>query len=214
MSNGIVWREKKLIYFFIPKNGCTTLKQVFAKGQGMKGYSSPHSAPFHYIGPGRQVNFTDYTSFAVIRNPLDRLLSLYLDKIRPGYKGWGFHKGVESFVFGKYKGFDQDMSFEEFANACMGIQIQDANTHWTPQWRQIEKNGLYPDHLIRFERFSEDVPAFLAVHGINEEVLKMNPAWRKKDRDYKEYYTPELTKRAIEYYQKDVDLWYQELRTL
>lgn len=210
--NGIIWHEKRIIYFYIPKCGCTTLKKVFADGQGLH-YDNPHSAPFERCTPEQAASMAGYSSFAVVRNPLDRLLSLYRDKVRPGYRGWGFKGGVENFVFSPYGVFIEDMSFRQFAEACLSIPLHDANPHWAPQAWQVSAGEWMPETIIRFERFAEGVPSFLARFGIEAELPRLNQAWQQDSRPWPEWYSGELLEKAKAYYRKDIELWYNSLLT-
>lgn len=207
MSNGIIWNEKKLIYLFIPKNGCTSLKKVFADGQGLT-YHTPHDAAFQKCTPAMARAMEGYHTFAVVRNPMARLVSLYRDKIRPGYRGWGFRAGVEEFVLAPYGIFHKEMSFPEFANRCLDISLANANEHWKPQARQIRAGKWLPETVIRFEEYAEAVPAFLARFGIEIELPRLNPSWRPDARPWQELYTPELMEKAKQYYAEDIRLWY------
>lgn len=205
--NGIIWHEKRLIYFFIPKNGCTSLKKVFADGQGLT-YSTPHSADFQRCTPQMGRDMKEYHTFAVVRHPLARLVSLYRDKVRPGYRGWGFRNGIEEFVLSPYGVFHQEMSFPEFAAACLDMPLHNANRHWKPQAAQISADGWLPETIIRFEEYAEAVPPFLARFDIQVELPRLNPSWRQDARHWQEWYTPEVMEKAQNYYSEDIRLWY------
>lgn len=210
--NGIIWHEKKLIYFFIPKNGCTSLKKVFADGQGLT-YDTPHAANFDRCSPEMARGMSGYHTFAVVRNPLARLVSLYRDKVRPGYKGWGFRNGIESFVLAPYGVFHQGMSFPEFANACLDMPLSNANRHWKPQAGQVRAGQWMPETIIRLEDYAEAVPAFLAQFGIEIELPRLNPSWRQDARPWQEWYDGPTLEKAKQYYAEDIRLWYSNLLT-
>lgn len=210
--NGIVVHSHKLIYFWIPKVGCTSLKKVMADVQGLK-YHTPHAAPFTECNVAQLGGFPGYHSFAVVRNPLDRLVSLFRDKIRPGHRAWGFKRGVEDFVLGPYGVFYEDMTFGEFAHKCLSMPLHNANNHWKPQAPQIRDGNRFPDTILRFENFREEVPAFLAGFGIDLKIPRLNPSWNKDKRPWREWYDSELLRKAKQYYSEDINLWYSNLLT-
>jgi len=89
-ESNIVLHEKKVIYFPIPKNGCTTIKSVLKydfwnKDEKEDKYlkrSSVHAFNFPFVRKNIiYVKYSDYFRFAIIRNPWDRLVSLYNNKI-------------------------------------------------------------------------------------------------------------------------------------
>ena len=201
-NNGILIPDKKLVYFYIPKCACTSLKAFLARHLKLK-FIDPHAAPFDYIPPSRVADYHGWTSFALVRHPLDRLVSLYRDKIRPGYRGWGFKAGVEQFVFGKYQGFHEKMSFEQFATMCMDIPPGSSDYHFAPQWGQISHDGEPAvQHLFKMENM-EPFLAFLTDRGLNVETLyHSNPT--KRMGPWEDRYTSELRERAVEYYRDDM----------
>ena len=135
MKNGIVIPPAGIVYWYVPKCACTSLKAFFADVMGLS-YDDPHAAPFQVIGDGQLAPYWHWDHIAVVRHPLDRLVSLYRDKIRPGHRGRGFPAGVDEFVFGKYGDeFREDMDFPAFARACMRQENGDA--HFTPQSPQV-----------------------------------------------------------------------------
>lgn len=118
---GLVFHEDKLVYWFVPKNACTTLKIFFADRYGIE-YSYIHHAPFevtHEVIP-------EYFNFAIVRHPVDRLFSLYRDKISPdGRTDDVFINGVDGVVLHKFKVFHKDMTFDEFVRAVVSIDLPD-----------------------------------------------------------------------------------------
>lgn len=190
VNNGIIHKQKHLAYWFVPKNACTSLKKLFADDLGL-GYQNIHDAPFERIG--NRSEYEDFTHFAVIRNPFDRLLSCYRDKIRKGVRMRGFEQGV-AYNFRQW--FNENVTFEEFANQIFTTGIE--NPHWLPQDVLLPKL----DVTIPFENLPWHLRAFLTKHGFNTELPHRNQS-NRPEQHYREMYSPELKEKAIQYYASD-----------
>lgn len=94
-EDNIVLHKDKIIYFPIPKNGCSTIKTIlYAKlykdgiignEKGYKKYQgkkSPHRENFPFVKKQEILDkYKNYFRFAIVRNPWDRVVSLYTSKI-------------------------------------------------------------------------------------------------------------------------------------
>lgn len=130
---GLVFHKDKIVYWFVPKNACTTLKKFFADNAGLQ-YRDVHNAPFERTN----VIISEYYNFAIVRHPVDRLWSLYKDKLKPDGRNDRYHtNGVQNIVLAKYRIFHKDMTFDEFVDAI--ISIQNPDDHFGLQTGQIPK---------------------------------------------------------------------------
>lgn len=114
----IALHKHKAIYFFIPKVACTSLKKTMGEVLGIyqrtwRERLNPFGSPKvlneqyyhwqHYPFVADATLFDDYFKFTFVRNPWDRLISCYYNKVKKGYSG-----------FRQY-GFSPDMDFHDFA---------------------------------------------------------------------------------------------------
>lgn len=204
MNNGILIPDKKLIYVFIPKCACTSLKAFFADHLGLE-YTNPHIAPFRKIRVNElpQYHAQGWDSFTLVRHPLDRLVSLYRDKIRPGFRGKGFPDGVERIVFGGFDGFHENMTFSEFAFKCMNIPPSFADSHFLPQWPLIAPYHIeLPKYRFHMENM-ESLFSFLSDKGFDTSKI---PHRNKTKRvvSWLQRYDDTLIHRARSYYIDDL----------
>src|SRR5947199_7233885 len=84
--DGIVVSRYAAVFIEIPKVGCTSLKSICAQllGLDLKGVGGdPHQVRYPTIVAERSGDalFPGLFSFAFVRNPWDRLVSCYRDKI-------------------------------------------------------------------------------------------------------------------------------------
>lgn len=175
MLKGIVLHHRKMVYWYLPKTACTTLKTYFARELGLHiPYRDGTEMDIH----GQDIGFEftekvipEYFNFAYVRNPFERFLSLYNQKIATK---------VDRKVFPDEKLFTQGMDFELFLDTC--ISIEHKERHYIPQ------SDLLPDcvHTYKMER---------------DLFLKMLQPLNISSRI--DRWTPETKKKAYRFYMKD-----------
>lgn len=137
---------------------------------------------------------------AFVRNPYDRLVSCYTDKLNP-------ERDRTSFSF-RTAGFFPDMSFEEFVRRVSRNPM--ANFHFTPQTELIRSNGQLPDFIGRFEQLSEGWEELCAIlrSKYDDSVFSpqplphRNPSQRK---EYRDYYNDKTRALAENIYAEDLE---------
>lgn len=140
--------------------------------------------------------------FAFVRNPWDRLVSCYSEKIRDDGDSENFTDGVSNVLlpFGLFK---RGMTFESFATVAMSIPDQRAEPHWRSQYTfLVDRRGHLPlDFLGRFERLQSDIAAVSKAVGIPAELPHLLASDR---RGYREYYSGKLRELVADRYSQDV----------
>ena len=131
----IVLHDKKLIYFYIPKNASSSLKRLCVSQlytaetmpeevrSVLDLHNAPHKIPYPYIPRDLLHRFDDYFRFAFVRNPWDRIASFYAQKIN--------RDDVASFLLPF--GFYPYMPFEECVALIETIDDSRANEHFLSQ---------------------------------------------------------------------------------
>jgi hypothetical protein len=216
-SSAIVLEKYKTLYFPIPKVACTSLKKLCADLLEMD--ISPdinvgtfvHSHATFPVVPKKNINnYSDYYKFAFVRNPWDRLVSCYLDKIKenadvnpPTFIN-GVHKGLL-----KYSVFKAGMPFEEFVEASIEIPDINADTHFRSQYTFITDNNgkLLIDFLGKFENLNEDFLKLCEKLELTNITLPSLNSRIKNSKSYRDYYTQDLKNKVKKRYSKDIELF-------
>ena len=195
--------ELKLGFVPTPKVANRSMKIVIASHIGMQYRGDIHHAPWQFT-PLALLRDNDYFRFGFVRNPLDRLLSCYAQKI----VFYAREMGMPSLLWRYGNTFDKDMSFAEFVNAVADIPDRIADIHFRSQHTFFYHRGrLMVDFVGHFERLDEDWSVVREKTGLPE-LPHHN---KSRHVDYREAYTPELAAIAAERYKKDIELFgYQD----
>lgn len=186
---GILIENHQAIFFYVPKVASTSLLRAFstiAHGREMSIRDVPK------LKEREIAKYQDYYKFAIVRNPYDRLVSCYHDKVLVG--GICFGKDTNSFV--------------DFVPRVCSVPDKHSNIHFRSQHEFITgRNGnLWTDYVGKFEKLDEEYDKICRVLGVrNPPVLNRQ---NKSNRvSYKEYYNEQTKRLVMERYQKDIDLF-------
>lgn len=129
---------------------------------------------------------------ALVRNPFDRLVSFYADKI------------CGDIFLPRWRdlGFEHNMPFWECVRIISETPPHEADQHFRPLWIDCTVKGkLIPDFYVRFESLTSD---WAFVQGISRKKLpdlrRLNASTRKH---WSHYYTVLSMERVRRYYHKD-----------
>jgi len=146
--------------------------------------------------------YRDYFKFAFVRNPWDRLVSCYFQKIvNP--------KGIDLNPPGEDR-FYRSMQFGEFVEVVAAIPDEKANAHFRSQYRGIcDKNrNVLANFVGRFENLAEDFD-FVA-KKIGDERLELPHllrSGRRRSRPYVEFYDDRLRELVRRRFRDDVEIF-------
>jgi hypothetical protein len=208
----------KFLYYPIPKAASSSVKRLIANLEGVPHAGIPqHDIDFDCVWGANAGRFRDCISFTVVRNPWDRFLSCYFDKIRGGSedpvcsKRPSIHEGFLRYnrLLGREL-FHSEMSFPDFAKVISWIPDYLADEHFRSQYRMFSApNGTsLVSRIIRFESLHEGICALMRDVGAAETSLEFSN--RTRHANYHEFYdsvTRELVGRR---YRRDIEqLGYQ-----
>lgn len=166
----IVVEDFKLIFFTIPKVGCTVWKQLFRRMMGLPDWRhqdeeegvphSPYTNGLKYLynytleEASRMMTDPEWTRAIMVRDPKHRFLSAFLDKAMGNY-----HKHI-------IKRCCPDESCVEGATESLGGFLRLAQRcedgHWKPQHLRMEsKFWPYVDHVGHVENAAHDARELL-----------------------------------------------------
>jgi len=181
-----VSHSARFVWFRVAKNGTRSIYQHLNKKLELEAQhpSNVYFAPWFY---------RKYFKFAMVRNPWDRLVSCWLNKV------------VEANYFGFSPLHHNEMqSFEKFVAYLKKLDVENCNRHLKLQSRLI--NLQHVDFIGRMERFTQDFTEICVKLGID---LPAGEAQNQSvgRRHYHEYYSPELVCDVAQIYREDIDLF-------
>lgn len=223
-----VFDQRQLVYISVPKVACTSIK-IALMGTANHREKDEYSS---YMNIHRDVNAvhrpylprraSDYFKFAFVRNPFDRLVSFYEDKVRRRkqhngryYFDSAYNKRLIHGLYGR--SFAPDMDFAEFSRLIARIPDWLADAHFKSQYAMLFRRGRQiPDFIGHFESIDRDWELLTQKHGI--------PPLQHKNaavvRDWRSYYSDkEMVELVAGRYRKDLlhfgyeDIYQQLLST-
>lgn len=218
MEYYIVCNDPKFVYCVIPKVACTSLKMALAPAFGIDtaGMEIPrqNKLPRFVIHEvfnqsGHQVlgkknledrieSFGDHFKFGFVRNPWDRLVSCYKDKIV------GAGHVIKSSTSGPQR-FYRNMPFSEFVEVVSETPDEDAEMHYSSQHRVLlAGDKLLVDFVGRFELLAGDFAHVSKRTGFN---FRLPHVLSTGGETYRSFYNKRLRNLVAERFKKDVELF-------
>jgi hypothetical protein len=196
-----VFEDRRLAYISTAKVACTSIKSVMMQPYGV--YENVHSAwPYIYRGQLKDEH-QDFFTFSFVRNPFDRLVSAYRNKIF-----WPRHQREE---FGD---IHSNISFSEFVAEVVKRPDCLINGHFQSQYPKLYQNGeLLVDYLGRFENLTEDWLIIANRFDFDRQLPHKMKSKNTKGthKDYRAYYTEALVQLVYHRFRADVEAFgYQE----
>jgi len=230
LADSLPWRRRILlkayraIYIPIPKVACTSFKTAFADLLGVdlsKSDGDPHRVLYPSPVPVealQDVLYRGFYRFAFVRNPWDRLVSCYRDKIRDevggsGHTHFSIRPGVAN-CLARFDAFEPAMPFDAFVAAVASIPDSVADEHFRSQHTFLvtKKGELAVDFVGRYETLADDFQIVRQKTGLPDIELPRLQAARKVAK-YVSYYTPSTRDLVAERFQRDIESFGYEFGT-
>jgi len=223
----IALHEQKVLFFSLPKVANTSVKRVlqnvipetrqyqeYTRLQAKNGSLFGVNEVRDYLTQKNVLlckhdvkRYKNYIKLAFVRNPYDRLVSCYEQKIVPfeGIENPAERGTIRSLM--KAGVYRQEMSFTDFVKAIAAIPDKDANRHFRSQYSFLsDKNGkLFIDEYYYFEDLPKGFGRLRQLIG--DEKLELPHIKQTQRKDFNEYYTNETYNIAYERYHKDFTLF-------
>lgn len=190
---------KKVIFIYIPKNAGTSVSSI----KEFKFFEIGHK-PYFYYKSRYTEEWNHYFSFAITRNPWDRLVSSYEYAIMPT-SFW--HSKKTHSLAGVHPDYDllKDLSFEQTIDLLYKKPKVFKHQGWATQcsWVCFEET-LMINKTFRFEDITTDKEFIRLTNGKIERYNKSD----RKSPNYKDYYaTQESIDKAAEIYNLDIKMF-------
>ena len=198
------WDEAQLVYTAIAKVANTSIKSALLESFAPDvSRQNPHDAevPYKTLRADRiHAEAPDYLHVAVVRNPFDRFVSFWADKI----DGEGMNHGLRE------RGFEKGMPFNEAARLAAELSDEETDPHIRSQAFLIAdaNGGLRPDLILRFERLAHDwdLVRHLVRQRAGVEIVSLPRRRVSEHGTYWSYYDDETTELIRGRFAADFDL--------
>lgn len=185
--NLTVSHQKRFVWFRVAKVGTRTILNHLIKNDIpldiKEGFNIHYSASM----------YADYFKFAFVRNPWDRLISCWRDKVL----------NLKHFKFNDVE-YEKMQDLNNFVDYASKLNLNKCDPHLRLQATLIDLNSI--DYLGRMETFDCDFKKILRKLELPEkEIHRKNVTSVKVD--YREYYDDQLMKKIAHLYQKDIQIF-------
>ncbi|XP_033122991.1 carbohydrate sulfotransferase 14-like isoform X2 [Anneissia japonica] len=221
----IVDDKHKFIYCYVPKVACTTWKTILHSIYFISGRFGKRL--MYNLSPDEfQRKMNTYKKAMFVRDPITRLLSLYLSKFRgDNFKvihSWEFEYGQD--IARRYRNnslaqnynykFNLSITFNEFINFVIDLgphyEIDPYQDHFLPMYRSCDPCRFKPEFIGRFEELALEGPYMLKWLGVNGiakfPVIHESNAAIKLRQEYSKI-DPTFIKKLRQYYSRDYELF-------
>ena len=177
----IIDEKNKVMFCSTPKAACSTWKGILANisSQGLIGslaqkkqFQKLHSSSYlgkYGLRRSSKIpkNIKDYTTFLVTRNPMDRLISAYYDKMH-GQEAYFKHiadkivKRYRPTSTNKCQPLCKHPTFEEFVQMLLDKKSEFAfEPHWQSAIVMCNPCLIKYDYILKVETLNQDIDLFL-----------------------------------------------------
>jgi chondroitin 4-sulfotransferase 11 len=223
----IISDEYKFVYLVVQKVACSSVKTALVplfdldtdpyetiRRDGSRGLrvhklfdDSGHQISKQQFTRELESKYRDYFKFAFVRNPWDRLVSCYSQKLLDVREdSMGLRSNLSPSIGGSelYYG----MPFNEFVQAVHMIPDEEANIHFRSQCATVcdEEGSIMADFVGHFETLGEDFSYVAQRIGVPE--LQLPHLLRSKNRggrSYSEFYDDRLVELVHDRYAEDIE---------
>lgn len=153
----------------------------------------------------RIVSNGNFFKFVMVRNPIDRIISCYLDRVLLPMSA--VHKSVCTSL-GREPG--SEISFADFVELVSTQTPKEMNPHWRMQFFECGYDTIKYDKVYKYEKFSESVSDFLQkLYPNTASKIDINanysPAVTKAKSRRAEILTPEIEGKIRNIYKLDFE---------
>ncbi|WP_026957803.1 sulfotransferase family 2 domain-containing protein [Aliagarivorans taiwanensis] len=183
--------ENRYLFIHIPKNAGTAVLHALGDRESRRIH-----LPYYVYRNANKAHFQDFYKFSIVRNPWDRMVSIYsyLKQGGNGHADAHFRQTLEQ------------IDFEAFVMDYMTPARMHCHSMFRPQHSFIfnEQDQLMVDDIYYQESLAEQYPQLCNKLGFGGVLTVRNQSERVAVEGY--YQDPAVLERVAELYQKDVEL--------
>lgn len=188
MKPANICHKNKIIFIHIPKCAGKSVEKALFNREVYRS-SANHATVDTFVERHGEDIWNEYTTFAVVRNPWDRLVSWWASSSRENSR-----KEI------------MKLSFKELVDKIEKGKIKYGKSEG---WLHSEKYSSV-DFIIRYEKLDEEYHNLMADLGINKPLPHVNITKKKnKEADFRKYYSnpkhPNLLTRVTKILQSEID---------
>jgi len=186
----IVNKNYRFVQIHIPKTGGTSIKSFFPTNDNKFIKLNKHISASDLQN---KINWHDFVSFSVVRNPYDRMVSAY-------------KYCIQTNVIAK------KISFEQFVNlVCKNKRnIKDVpHICRIPQLCYLTNNNkpigqIIVNHILRFENLQQDRLNLCTILKLEEKFHKLPHLLKTNHKHYSTYYNNQIRQIVKDYFNTDI----------
>jgi hypothetical protein len=196
--------KDNLAYLVNSKVACSSLKQaILEKNNGPQVYTN--YAQIHHEASSLDYckkhihNHEDYYIFTFVRNPFERIVSLYINKFLDKKKITEVGFEYENYLGGI---FHQDMSFREFVSIISNVPEKISERHFKSQSYLI-KQAPKVDYIGKLESMNNDYKMLSDKYSLPE----LPHSNKSPKYNYREFLNIESIEKIYKRYKNDIELF-------
>jgi len=205
--------DRSFLYVVVPKAANSTVKRVLWRLLGTEVADDEAMETLHG-GPGPFLGFPDMSSaelhevlkgrgvfrFTFVRNPYERLVSAYQDKVR----ALGRHRPID---YAGALGLARQPTFEAFVRKVAAQPDEASDWHWMSQHRCALVDLVSYDFIGRVERFDEHIAQVLQRIGAPAGLYDPAASVNRLGLGDAPLFSDELAELAFKRYRRDFEIF-------
>lgn len=190
--------DNSLLFIHIPKNAGQSIERYFGRKWVPKEKKPSANWPetFSRHTPikayAQEADYKKFYSFAIVRNPWDRLVSCYTYELKMAQLGKGLHCPNRQ-LLASGTPFEDYVKKARFTTVFLRQQVS---------WISDAQGGLAIDEILRFESLDTDFARLAANRGLPSSTLPHSN--RSAHQHYSRYYNKEMIDYVAEIYADDI----------
>ncbi len=204
------------VYVDIAKVASSSLKAMFASLLDLDLDAvdgNPHEIKFPQPpdkGYAGERLYPSLYTFAFVRNPWDRLVSCYRDKISGEVDDFTkFSESGVALCLARFDAFSANMTFEKFVHAVASIPNVEADEHFRSQHDYLTNTSgdIAIDFVGRYENLDSDFKRVAQKIGLPSKISLPRRQTAPKVVNYADYYTPGTRKVVANRFAQDIEMF-------